>query len=74
LISLLFAGAITSLKNQVVYTIPNTIIPIPLVSVALSIVLIAIIAYAIIFSKREIKDITADIAEEGPISENKSEK
>jgi len=65
LISLLFAPVIITLKDKAVYQIQiaSTEIKIPLLSVVLSIILVAIIAGAIMFSKREIKDITSGNSE-----------
>jgi len=64
LISLLFASIIVTLKDKALLKVPDTNVKIPLISVALSIVLAAIIAGAILFSKREEKDITEDKPEE----------
>jgi K(+)-stimulated pyrophosphate-energized sodium pump len=65
LISLLFASAIVTIKDKaVIHTrIAGYSIQIPLLSIIISIILIVIIAWAIMFSKRETKDITADIPE-----------
>ena len=63
LVSLLFASVIVTLKDKAVYEVPGANVKIPLISVALSIVLAAIIAGAILFSKREEKDITEDTSE-----------
>jgi K(+)-stimulated pyrophosphate-energized sodium pump len=60
LISLLFAPTIVAVRNQYVYTIPNTTFQIPILSVVLSVVLILIIAGAILFSKRESKEIVSE--------------
>jgi K(+)-stimulated pyrophosphate-energized sodium pump len=67
LVSLLFAGVILSLRNAFSYKIPNTNIQIPIASVALSIVLIGIIAAAIMFSKRETKEEERARDIEGPV-------
>ena len=64
LISLLFASIIVTLKDKALLKVPDTNVKIPLISIALSIVLAAIIAGAILFSKREEKDITEDKPEE----------
>ena len=58
LVSLLFSGAILSLKNYVIVKIPGTNLQIPLVSLTLSLILISIVAAAIMFSKREPKEST----------------
>ena len=60
LISLLFASAVMTLKDQAVVHIQigSNSYPISLVAVALSIILAAIIAGAITFSKRETKELT----------------
>jgi K(+)-stimulated pyrophosphate-energized sodium pump len=71
LISILFAGAIVQIKSQFVYTIPNTTIQIPIIAAIIGLGLVAIIGYAIAFSKREEKDITADSTEKMPESQNK---
>jgi len=65
LISLLFASAIVTIKDKaVIHTqIAGYQIQIPLLSVIISIILIVIIAWAIMFSRRESKDITANIPE-----------
>jgi K(+)-stimulated pyrophosphate-energized sodium pump len=62
LISLLFATVIISVRNQAVFhvQIGTQAFPISLLAVVLSIILVAIIAYAIAFSKRETKEITSD--------------
>jgi K(+)-stimulated pyrophosphate-energized sodium pump len=64
LISLLFAPVIITLKNKYVYTIANTTYQIPLLSALLSVVLAIIIAAAIMYSKREIKEIVSENSEE----------
>ena len=60
LISLLFSGAILSLRNAFTYQIPNTNFQIPVLSVVLSAILIAIVASAIMYSKREAKDLVSE--------------
>jgi K(+)-stimulated pyrophosphate-energized sodium pump len=67
LVSLLFSGVILSLRNQFNFQIPNTNIQIPILSVALSIVLIGIIAAAIMFSKRETEEEERARDIEGPV-------
>jgi K(+)-stimulated pyrophosphate-energized sodium pump len=62
LISLLFATVIISIRNQAVVRvrIGSDLFSISILAVVLSIILIAIIVYAISFSKRETKEITSD--------------
>ena len=60
LISLLFAPVIIKLASIDVYQIPNTEFKIPLVSALLSVVLVVVIAGAILYSKREMKDLIED--------------
>ena len=62
LISLLFASLIMTLRSQTVVNIQieSESFPIPLISVVLSIILVVIIAFAIMYSKREAKEITSD--------------
>jgi K(+)-stimulated pyrophosphate-energized sodium pump len=62
LISILFASVVVSLRNQAVIhvKIGSVSSPISLVAVALSIIIAAIIAGAIMFSKRETKGIISD--------------
>jgi K(+)-stimulated pyrophosphate-energized sodium pump len=60
LVSLLFASAIVSLRNHYVYTIANTTFQIPLLSAVLSVVLVIIIGEAILYSKRDIKEIVSE--------------
>jgi FtsH-binding integral membrane protein len=60
LISLLFAPVIITLKDKGIYQIANTDIKIPLLSVVLSIILVVIIGGAIMFSKREIKELVPE--------------
>jgi K(+)-stimulated pyrophosphate-energized sodium pump len=67
LISLLFAGVLLSLRNTLSFQIPNTGIQIPIISVVLSIILIAIIVGAIMYSKRETKEEESVRDIEGPI-------
>ncbi len=56
LVSLLFGGAILSLKDMLMVKIPGTDFQIPVVSAVLSVVLTVIVAGAIMFSKRETKE------------------
>jgi K(+)-stimulated pyrophosphate-energized sodium pump len=67
LISLLFAGVILSLRNILLFQIPNTSIQVPMLSVALSAILIVIIAGAIVYSKRETKEEEKARDIEGPV-------
>jgi len=62
LISLLFASIIISIRNQLVvsFQIGTQTYSISILAVVLSIMIVAIIAYAIAFSKRETKDIVSD--------------
>jgi K(+)-stimulated pyrophosphate-energized sodium pump len=62
LISLLFASVIVAINSQAVIhiQIAGNTIPVPLLSFIISIILICIIAWAIMFSKRETEDITSD--------------
>jgi len=68
LISLLFTGVVLSLRNALSFQIPNTNIQIPIISVALSIILIGIITGAIMYSKRETKEEEKARDTEGPIA------
>jgi len=63
LVSLLFSGAILSLKNLFVVQIPGTAFSVPVVSIALSLVMIAIVAVAIMLAKKETKETLAEIAQ-----------
>ena len=74
LISILFASAIVQIRSKLVYTIPNTKMQIPVIAAITGVALVAVIGYAIAYSKRETKDITADISEEASDSQNTSEK
>jgi K(+)-stimulated pyrophosphate-energized sodium pump len=67
LISLLFSGVILSLGNVVSVQIPNTGIQIPVVSIALSLVLIGIIGAAVLYSKRETTEEEKVRDVEGPV-------
>jgi hypothetical protein len=67
LISLLFSGVILSFGNAFSVEIPNTGIQIPLLSVAVSVVMIFIIGGAIVYSKRETKEEERARDVEGPI-------
>ena len=62
LISILFASIVIAIKNQAVVNIQigSETFPISLLAIALSIILVAIIAFAINFSKRESKELTSD--------------
>ena len=53
LISLLFGGAILSLRNKFLVTLPYNNIQIPIVAVIVSVILAVAIGLAIMFSKRE---------------------
>jgi hypothetical protein len=53
LISLLFGGAILSVRNSYLVTLPYISFKIPIVSVILSLILAIAIGLAIMFSKRE---------------------
>ncbi|MCW4017105.1 MAG: sodium-translocating pyrophosphatase [Candidatus Bathyarchaeota archaeon] len=64
LVSLLFSGAILSLKDLYVYQIPNTTIQIPLASAVLSVVLATAIAAAILFTKRDTSNSFSEIEQE----------
>jgi hypothetical protein len=66
LISLLFSGVILSLGNTFSVEIPY-IGPVPVLSIALSLVLIGIIGAAIVYSKRETKEEERALDVEGPI-------
>ncbi len=63
LISLLFEPTIIKLKDMALYQIPGTTFKLPLISALLSIMLAIIIAGAIMFSKRETKDIISGNSE-----------
>ncbi|MCW4010340.1 MAG: sodium-translocating pyrophosphatase [Candidatus Bathyarchaeota archaeon] len=65
LVSLLFSGAVLSLRDLLVWEIPNTGLQIPVASIILSIVMIGIVAGAILLTKRESKETLCDIEEEG---------
>jgi hypothetical protein len=67
LISLLFSGVILSMGNALSVEIPNTGIQIPILSIALSVVLIGIIGAAVLYSKRETKEEERARDVEGPI-------
>jgi K(+)-stimulated pyrophosphate-energized sodium pump len=67
LVSLLFAGVILSVRNTLSVQIPNTDIQIPLLSAILSAILIAIIAGAIMYSKRETTEEERARDIEGPV-------
>ncbi|MCW4047276.1 MAG: sodium-translocating pyrophosphatase [Candidatus Bathyarchaeota archaeon] len=67
LISLLFSGVVLSLRNTLLFEIPNTGIRIPVISVILSIILIGIVAAAIMYSKRETIEEERARDTEGPI-------
>jgi K(+)-stimulated pyrophosphate-energized sodium pump len=56
LVSLLFAGAILSLRNNYLVTLPSLNIKIPIVAVILTVILVSVIGFAIVFSKREIEE------------------
>jgi K(+)-stimulated pyrophosphate-energized sodium pump len=56
LVSLLFAGAILSVRNSYLVTLPGLNFQIPVVSAILTVVLVGIIGFAIVFSKREIAE------------------
>lgn len=56
LVSLLFAGAILSLRNSYLVTLPILNVQIPVVSAILTVILIAVVGFAIMFSKREIPE------------------
>lgn len=68
LISILFASIVIAARGQAVVNIQigSDLFPIPLLAVVLSIILVAIIASAIRFSKRETKELTS----EQPAKEN----
>ena len=66
LISLLFSGVILSVGNTLSVEIPN-IGKIPVLSIALSVVLIGIIGAAVLYSKRETKEEERARDIEGPI-------
>jgi K(+)-stimulated pyrophosphate-energized sodium pump len=66
LISLLFSGAILSLKNMLVIQVLG--VEIPVVSLVLSIILTVIIGGMVIYSKRETKEEEKVLDTEGPIS------
>jgi K(+)-stimulated pyrophosphate-energized sodium pump len=55
LVSLLFAGAILSLRNSYLVTLPFLNIQIPIVSVILTVILAIAIGFAILFSKRDVE-------------------
>lgn len=74
LISLLFAPVVIKLANIDVYQIPNTAFKIPLASMLISLVLLAIIGGAIMFSKREVKDLIEDKTTKTSASETKTDK
>jgi K(+)-stimulated pyrophosphate-energized sodium pump len=67
LISLLFSGVILSLGNTLKVEIPNTGIQIPVVSIALSVVLVGIVGAAVFYSKRETKEEEKVLDVEGPV-------
>jgi K(+)-stimulated pyrophosphate-energized sodium pump len=56
LVSLLFAGAILSLRNSYLVTLPILNVQIPVVSAILTVILVTVIGFAIMFSKREIPE------------------
>ena len=56
LVSLLFAGAILSLRNNYLVTLPGLNVQIPVVSAVLTVVMVAVVGAAILFSKREVEE------------------
>jgi K(+)-stimulated pyrophosphate-energized sodium pump len=56
LVSLLFAGAILSLRNSYLVTLPILNVQIPVVSAILTVILVTVVGFAIMFSKREIPE------------------
>ncbi len=70
LISLLFSGAVLSLRNALSVRIPIINVDVPIVSVILSIVLTAIIGGMIWYSKRETEEEERALDTEGPVPSN----
>jgi K(+)-stimulated pyrophosphate-energized sodium pump len=68
LISLLFSGVILSMRNVLVYQIPDTNIEIPVLSVILSLILVGIVGAAVMYSKRETKEEEKVLDTEAPVS------
>ncbi len=66
LISLLFAGAILAIRDVWLIQIPNTEFKIPVLAAILSAILIVIVGYAIMFSKRETKEEVQKVANDAP--------
>ncbi len=56
LVSLLFAGAILSLRDHYLVTLPYLNWQIPIVAVILTVILVAVIGFAIIYSKRDTEE------------------
>jgi hypothetical protein len=56
LVSLLFGAAILSLRNNYLVNISVLKVKIPIVSVILTVILVTAIAFAIMFSKREVPE------------------
>jgi len=73
LISLLFAPIIIKLYDIGVYQIPDTSFKIPIVSILLSLVLLAIIVATVSYSKREVKDLIEDPAKKPSAAESKTQ-
>jgi K(+)-stimulated pyrophosphate-energized sodium pump len=66
LISLLFSGAILAVRDIWLVQIPYTEFQIPGLAAILSVVLIVIVGYAIMFSKRETKEEAQKVAGDAP--------
>jgi K(+)-stimulated pyrophosphate-energized sodium pump len=66
LISLLFSGAILAIRDVWLIQIPNTDFKIPGLAAILSAILIVIVGYAIMYSKRETKEEVQKVAEDAP--------
>ncbi|MCL4430580.1 MAG: sodium-translocating pyrophosphatase [Chloroflexi bacterium] len=66
LISLLFAGAILAIRDVWLVQIPNTEFKIPVLAAILSAVLIVIVGFAIMYSKRETKEEAQKVADDAP--------
>jgi hypothetical protein len=61
---LLFSGAILAVRDRWLIQIPNTEFKIPGLAAILSAVLIVIVGYAIMYSKRETKEEVQKVAED----------
>jgi membrane protein implicated in regulation of membrane protease activity len=66
LISLLFSGAILAVRDIWLVQIPNTDFKIPGLAAILSVILIVIVGYAIMYSKRETKEEAQRSADDEP--------